>query len=106
MTDPIKGKSREFVEQIEVAGDQLVSTVKRLVADGKTRKLVIRSDEGTEMLSIPLNFGVAGAGVLALASPVLAAIGAIAALAAKVRIDIVRDDEDKSTTDSSPQDSI
>ena len=29
-----KAKGKEFVEQIEVAGDQLVATVKKLVSDG------------------------------------------------------------------------
>lgn len=106
MTESAKNKGREFVEQIEVAGDQLVGTVKKLVADGKTRKIVVRGEDGHEMLSIPMNFGVAGAGVLALASPVLAAIGAIAALAAKVQLDVVRDDdasgEDTPKTPSEP----
>jgi len=89
-----KAKGKEFVEQIEVAGDQLVATVKKLVSDGSARRIVLRGEDGKEMLSLPLNLGVAGAGVLTLASPLLAAVGAIAALVTKVRVDIVRDGDD------------
>lgn len=103
-----KGKGKEIVEQIEVAGDQLVSTVKRLISDGSTRRIVLRSEDGKELFSLPMNVGVAGAGIMTLASPLLAAIGAVAALVSKVHIDVVRQgegDENPGAGDG-PQDTV
>ena len=97
-----KGKGKEFVEQIEVAGDQLVSTVKRLISDGSTRRIVLRSEDGKELFSLPMNVGVAAGGVVTLAAPLLAAVGAVAALVSHVQLDVVRVDDHTSTTPSPP----
>lgn len=96
-------KGKEFVEQIEVAGDQLVSKVKELLAEGSARRLVIHSEDGKELFSLPMNVGVAGAGIVTLAAPLLAAVGAVAALVTKVRIDIVRTGDDDPDDSTSPQ---
>lgn len=88
-----KGKGKEFVEQIEVAGDQLVAKVKELIADSSTKRIVIHSQDGKELFSIPMNVGVVGGGLVTLAAPLLAAIGAVAALVTQVRIDVVREAE-------------
>lgn len=90
-----RNKGKEFVEQIEVAGDQLVSKVRELIADGRTRRIVIKDRENKELFSVPMNVGVVGGGVVALAAPMLAAIGAVAALVTQVRIDVVREHEDE-----------
>ena len=77
-----------------VAGDQLVEKVKELVAEGSAKRIVLRSSEGKELFSLPLNVGVAAGGVVTLAAPLLAAIGAVAALVTKVQIEIVRSDDE------------
>jgi hypothetical protein len=63
-------------EEMRVTGDQLVSTVKDLVREGNIRRIVIKNDEGRVYLEIPLTVGVVGAVFL----PVLAAVGALAAV--------------------------
>ena len=63
-------------EKIQVTGDKLVETIRKVVHEGNVRKLIIRDGERTVM-EIPLT--VAAVGVLA--APLLAAIGAFAALA-------------------------
>lgn len=88
-----KGKGKEFVEQIEVAGDQLVAKIKELIADSSTKRVVIRSHDGRELLSVPMNVGVVGGGLVTLAAPMLAALGAVAALVTQVRVDVVREEE-------------
>ena len=93
-----KDKSKEFVEQVEVAGDQLVAKVKELIADSSTKRIVIRNQDDKELFSIPMNVGVVGGGIVTLAAPLLAAIGAVAALVSQVKIDIVRDVEPGSGT--------
>lgn len=79
-------------EEIEMAGSQLVERVKELIAEGNVRSLIIRNAEDKVMLEIPLTAGVAVGGVITLVSPVLAALGALAALLAHVKVEIVRED--------------
>lgn len=79
-------------EEIELAGSQLVERVKELVAEGNVRSLIIRNADDKVMLEIPLTAGVAVGGVITVMSPVLAALGALAALLAHVKVQIVREE--------------
>jgi hypothetical protein len=45
-------------------------------------------------MEVPLTAGVAVGGALTLLAPVIAALGAMAALLAKVEVDVVRDGDD------------
>jgi hypothetical protein len=69
-------------EEIKTTGEKLVSTVKELVHEGNIRRLTIRNEEGNTLIEIPLTLGVVGV----LLVPVLAAVGAIAALVADCTI--------------------
>ena len=62
-------------EEFKVSGGQLVDKVRELVHEGNIRRIVIKAD-GKTLLEIPLTIAVVGA-VLA---PILAAVGALAAL--------------------------
>jgi hypothetical protein len=73
-------------EEVKVAGDQLVKTVKELVHEGNVRRIVVKNEEGQTYLEIPLTVGVVGAVLL----PVWAALGALAALATGFKIEIER----------------
>lgn len=90
-------KKRTIVEEIEVAGDQLVARVKELAREGKVRQLKIVADDGDVFLETPMNIGLVVGGVVVLAAPWLAILGAIAALVTKVRIVIERDADDDDT---------
>ena len=72
-------------DTIELTGGQLLDKVRELLAEGNVRHVRIRQKDRT-VAEFPLTFGVAGV-VLA---PVLAAIGALAALLADCSIDIER----------------
>ena len=69
-------------EEIKTTGEKLVSTVKELVHEGNIRRITIRNEEGDTLIEIPLTLGVVGV----LLVPVLAAVGAIAALVADCTI--------------------
>ncbi len=94
--DQNEGRKRTFTEEIELAGTELVKRIKELVAEGNVRTLRVKTP-GREQpfLELPLTGGVVGGGVLLLAAPWLAALGALAAIVAKVKIEIVRDVDDK-----------
>lgn len=80
-----------WVEQIELAGDQVVARVKELIAEGNVRRLIIRSPDERVIFEVPLTAGVAVGGVVTFFAPLLAALGALAALFARIKIEIVRE---------------
>jgi len=90
-----KPEERTWIEEIELAGGQLVERVKELVAEGNVRRLTIRNADGGILLEIPLTAGVVVGGALTLFYPLLAALGALAALVAKFKVEIVRSGEKK-----------
>jgi hypothetical protein len=74
------------IEEFEVSGDKVVETVKRLVHEGNIRRITIKGEDGKTLIEIPLTIGVVGA----LLVPVLAAVGALAALVARCTIVVER----------------
>ncbi len=90
-------KERTWTEEIEVTGAELVERIKKLIADGNVRRLIIRNEKGESLLEVPLTAGVVVGGVFAIAFPVLAAIGALAALLVNVKLEVVRVVDDGNT---------
>lgn len=84
-------KKRTFIETVEVAGNNLVERVKELIQEGGTSRVIIRTQDGDELLTMPLTFGVVAGGLVAWASPALAALGALAALVSRVKLEIIRE---------------
>lgn len=82
----------DWREELEIAGNQLVERVKELIAEGNVRRLIIRNADDKIMLEIPLTAGVAVGGVVTLLSPVIAALGALAALIAHVKLQVIREE--------------
>ena len=85
---------RTLTEEISVRGADLVEKVKTLIQEGNVRRLVVRRPTGEALVEIPLTAGVGIAGILTLMTPVLAALGAMAALLADFRVQIERDPTD------------
>jgi hypothetical protein len=88
-------KERSWTEEIEVAGSELVDRVKKLVAEGQVRRIRITEPDGDLVVEIPLTIGAVAGGAVVLAAPLLAAIGALAAFVTKVKVEVVREGEDK-----------
>jgi Domain of unknown function (DUF4342) len=76
---------RTYKESFKVAADQLVDAVKKLLHEGNVRRVIIKHD-GRTIVEFPLTIGVVGT-VLA---PVLAAVGAIAALLTECTLEVER----------------
>jgi len=75
-------------EEFRVDGDVLVAKIKEIIHAGNVRRIIIKNDKGETLVELPLTVGVVGA----LLVPVWAAIGAIAALAAKLTIVVEKAD--------------
>ena len=93
MVKEIKDGERTWTEEIVVTGSDLVERVKKLVEQGNVRRLIIKKPDGDVLLEVPLTAGAVVGGTLVLIMPVLAALGALAALLAEVRVVIVRSEE-------------
>lgn len=80
---------RSLSEEIVVAGSELVGFVKNLIKEGNVRRLIIKKADGTVLLEVPVTAGAAVGGALVIFTPVLAALGALAALLSEVKVEIV-----------------
>jgi hypothetical protein len=76
------GTAKTFCEEIRVFAHELVDKVKELVQEGNVRRIIIKDTQGNTFVEIPVT--VAAVGIVL--APVLAAVGAIAAMAAKFTI--------------------
>lgn len=69
-------KTNKNTEEFKLSGEQLIKKVKEVIKEGNVRKIIIKDKKGKEIVTFPLTIGVVGT----LLAPVLAAIGALAAL--------------------------
>ncbi|MFG5380451.1 MULTISPECIES: DUF4342 domain-containing protein [unclassified Yoonia] len=100
MTDAQTPDKETVVEEIKVDGKNLVDRVKEFAKQGNVRRMRIIADDGDVFLDTPLNIGLVVGGVVTLAAPWLAILGAIAALVSHVKIEVERDaDTSETTTD-------
>jgi hypothetical protein len=83
-----------FTEQIEIAASDLVDRTKELIDEGNIRRIIIRNEEDEVLMEVPLTAGVAVGGAVTIVAPVLAALGALAALLTHVKIEVVRTKRD------------
>jgi len=77
-------------EEIKVKGNELVDKVRDIIEEGNARRIIIKKDDKTVM-ELPLSIGVGGVTAAILFAPVLAAVGAFAALVSDVRVVIERE---------------
>lgn len=68
--------------EYQISGDALVSKVKEILHEGNIRRITVKDEQGRTLIEVPLTLGVIGAVLL----PVWAALGAIAALVARLTI--------------------
>jgi len=69
-------------EEFRVSGGELVEKIKEIIKEGNARKIIIKNENGESVAEFPLTVGAVGA----LIAPILAAVGAIAALLTKCTI--------------------
>jgi hypothetical protein len=88
----------DHANEFRVKGEEMMKKVKDLVHEGNVRKIIIKDEKGSTYLEIPLTFGVVGALFL----PVLAAVGALAALASNFTLEVVRRDDAEAAPEPTP----
>ena len=79
-------------EKFTVSGKDLVEKVKELIHQGNIRRVRL-IHQGRALIDIPLTIGAPAAAVAIMAAPVLAAVGAVAALVTECTIEVERVEE-------------
>lgn len=74
-------------EKFTVSGSELVDRVKQLIYEGNIRRVRLLH-QGRTVLEIPLSIGAPAAAIAILTAPVLAALGAFAALITECTIEV------------------
>jgi len=81
-------------EKFTVSGDKLVGKIKQLIHEGNIRRVRVLH-EGKTVLEIPLSVGAPAAAIGIMIAPVLAALGAFAALVTECTIEVEKVEEGK-----------
>ncbi len=79
-------KEKVSQEEFSVSGEEVAKKVKELLKAGNARKIIIKNEKKEIVVEFPLTVGVVGAVIL----PMLAAVGALAALMTKCTIVVVK----------------
>ena len=82
-----------YKEEFKVKGEEVLNKVKELLHEGNVRRLIIKDEEGKVYLEIPVTLGLIGA----ILAPTLAAVGALAAMVAHLKIEVIRNEEPASS---------
>ena len=77
-------------EEFVVSGDDLVSQVRTIIRDGNASRLFVKNESGETIFEVPLTAGVAVAAAGVVVSPVLVAVGALAALVTRATVGVER----------------
>jgi uncharacterized protein DUF4342 len=76
---------RTYKETFKVAADQLLAAVEKLLHEGNVRRVIIKQ-HGKSVVEFPLTVGVVGT----VFAPVLAAVGALAAVLTDCSVEVER----------------
>ena len=80
-----KTEPKTIREELRVTGENLLTTVKKLIHEGNVRRIIVKQGEHT-IVELPLAVGVISVAL----TPMLAAVGAISALMADCTIVVER----------------
>jgi hypothetical protein len=75
-------REKTRTEEFRVSGGEILNKIKEIIHEGNARRIILKDEQGRTFMEIPLTVGVVGAVV----APVLAAVGAVAALASHLTI--------------------
>lgn len=86
----IEQNQKKLGAQISEFSNDLVETIREIIRKGNVNRIKVKKDDRV-LVDIPVTAGIA-AGALSLFNPALIAVGAIAAVVSKIKIEIERPD--------------
>jgi len=84
-----KETGRKKTQEFKLDGSEIINKIQELIHQGNIRRIIIKNEEEKTLIEIPLILGLVGAAL----APVLAAVGAIGALVAKLTIIVEKTEE-------------
>ena len=76
-------------EEFRLEGGKVLDKIKEIIHAGNVRRIILKNEEGKVYIEIPLTVGLVGAALL----PVLAAVGALAAVVTRMVIVVEKVDD-------------
>ncbi|HLP48530.1 MAG TPA: DUF4342 domain-containing protein [Candidatus Kapabacteria bacterium] len=86
-----KKEGAKRTEEFKLSGSELVDKIKELIHEGNIRRIILKNEEGRTLIEIPLTLGLVGVALM----PVFAAVGAIAALVARLTLVVEKVEDSK-----------
>ena len=77
------------MSEFKIKGKELLNKIEELIHQGNIRKIIIKDSDGKPYIEIPLTVGIIGAAC----APILAAVGALAGMAAKFTVEVIKKEE-------------
>lgn len=91
LADAARERAADAMEEVKVASNQVVDKVRELIEEGNVRRISLRRGEKT-IFEIPLTVGAGAAAAALLYNPLIAGVGAVAALVSDITLVIERDE--------------
>ncbi len=91
LADAARERAAGAFEEVKLNSNQLVDKVRELIEEGNVRRIAVKKGERT-IFEIPLTVGAGAAAAAVLFNPLLAGLGAVAALVSEVTLVIQRED--------------
>lgn len=85
MNDPRQPRTEVF----KLEGGKVLDKIKEIIHAGNVRRIILKNEEGKVYIEIPLTVGLVGAALL----PILAAVGALAAVVTRMVIVVEKVDD-------------
>ena len=82
---------QDIKNEFKIKGEELVWKIKQLIHEGNIRRIIVKDEEGKVYLEIPVTFGVVGV----LLAPTIAALGALAAMVANFKVEVIKVEEEE-----------
>ena len=76
-------------EEFRLEGGKVLDKIKEIIHAGNVRRIILKNEDGKVYIEIPLTVGLVGAALL----PILAAVGALAAVVTRMVIVVEKVDE-------------
>ena len=94
MSQDQDSKERSRTETFETVGSNLLDVLKKLLHQGNIRRLIVRKADGDTMIDVTLTAGFTVSTAVILLAPPLAAVAVIAGVMTKVKVEVVRVEND------------
>jgi hypothetical protein len=76
-----------------VSAGGLVGKVKEIFKDARVKRIIVKDEKGKLLLSIPVTWGTAGAVAMITLAPWLAALGVIAGIVSRCKIEVEKSED-------------